>query len=193
MESHPNFYDYGHFSDHSQAQNGSVYEVWSVEDFHYEAGLDVSHFQPVSVFESENGSAESSFTTDFTSSQLTSHNAFGYTENNHSDLTWVPQEATEAYNWLPTSDASAVCTNFRQEINNGDRIAKSLKAVVIVPSPNVRPLQLISPSITFQQLSNEDVEPPVYAPQNGFKPLLDGESGEGPLYNHSLYVLPFLI
>jgi len=170
MENHPNFHDNGHFSNHSQAQNGSIYNGLIgdgvAEGLSFEEGLDDNHLQPLSLFEFENGSAQLSFTTDFISSQLSSHIAFGYAGNNYFNLTWLPQEATEAHNWLQTSNASAVHTNFRQEIHNGDR--------------------LISPSITIQPVGNEDVEPPVYAPQKSFAPLPDGASGESPLYNHSL-------
>jgi hypothetical protein len=153
-----------------------VAEGWSFEDSHYKAGLDVGYSQPVSVFESENGSAQSSFNTDFTSSQWSSHNAFGQAGNNHLDLAWVQQEATEAHNWLPTFDANAVYTNFSQEINNRDMITKSPRAALFVP-------------VTFQELGTERVDRQAYALQQGFEPLPDGESVENPRYNNSLYVL----
>jgi hypothetical protein len=200
MESHSNFHDYGHFSDHNQAQNGSVYdgligggvaEGWNFEDLHYEEGLDVSHFQPASVFESENSSAQSSFTTDFTSSQPSSHTVFSYVGDDHFNSTCVLHEAIESHNWLPTSDAFAVYTNFRQDINNGDKIAKSPRSTVFVPLHNGQSPQITSPSsITFQQPCNERMEPLVYAPQQSFEPQQDGESGENLLYNNSLYVPP---
>lgn len=199
MESHPNFHDYGRFSDHNLPQNGSacddlhngdVLDRWGLEDFHYEPGLDVNYFQPGLVSESENGIAQLSFTTDFASSQSSSQTAFVYAGNNHANSILVPHEATEAHNWLPTSDANAVYPNFRQEIDDSVSIPKSPRATALVPSYNVRPPQIISPSITFQPLCSEPVEPLVYAPQQGFEPLPDGESGENSLYNNSLYAPP---
>jgi hypothetical protein len=200
MESHPKFHDYGHFSNDNQAQNGSVYDRlhhggvskgWSFEDFHYQAGQNGSHFQPVSVFESENGSAQSSLITDFTSSQSSSHPAFGCGGSNHFNSTWVPHESTVTHNRLPTSDTIAVYTNPRQEIDNSNGTTKFPKATVFVPLYNVQPSQMISPSsIAFQQLCNERVEPPVYAPQQDFELLLDRENGENPLYINSPYVPP---
>jgi hypothetical protein len=200
MESHPNFQNYGHFSGHNQAQKVSIYdglpgddvaEGWRFEDHHYEAGMDDGHSQPVSVLESENGSAQSSFLADFTSSQSSSYTTLGYAGNSHLDLTWVQQQATEAYNWPPTSNVDVAYTNFGQEINNRDMTAKFPRAAMSVPSYNIRPPQIISSSpITFQQLDNERVEPSVYAPQQGFETFLDGESGENPRYENSLYVPP---
>jgi hypothetical protein len=199
MENHPTFHDYGHFSDHNQAQMGSIYdgllgddvaEGWSFEDPHYEAGLDDGHSQSVSVFESENGSAQSSFTADFISSQSSSHTALGYAGNSHLNLNWAQQKATEAYNWPPTFDADAVYTNFGQEINNKDMTAESPRATMSVPLYNTRPPQIISSSpITFQQLDKR-VEPSVYAPQQGFETFPGGESGENPRHENSLYVPP---
>lgn len=180
MESHSNFHYYSYLSDHNQVQNGSVYDGL-IGDSVAEAGLDVRYLQPVSVFETENGNPQSTFTSDFTSPQSSSHNTFGYTGNSSYDFTWVPQEATEAYNWLPTSDAIGM--------------AKSPRAAVLVPSCNIRPQQIISPSsITSQQLGREHMKPPVYGPRQGFVPLLDGESGGNPLSNNSLFVpsTPFL-
>lgn len=188
MESHPNLYDYGHFGDHTEAQNGLVYSGftsdngaggWDFESFRSEVSLDVSFSQPVSVFESENGSTQSSFSTDFTDSQSSSHTAFGDTENHHFDSTWIP-----------SSDAIAMSTNSYQEINNGDRITKSPRASVFVPLYH-QPPQMISPSsIISQQLGIGSVNPSVYTPQQGFEPLLGRESRENLLHNNSLYVLP---
>jgi hypothetical protein len=200
MESHPNFQGYGHFSDHNQAQKDSIYdgllgddvaEGWRFEYPHYKAGIDDGHSQPVSVLESENGSAQSSLLADFTSSQSSSHTTLGYAGNSHLDLTWVQQQATEAYNWPPTSDVDAAYNNFGQEINNMDMTAKSPRAAMSVPLHKIRPPQIISSSpITFQQLDNERVESSVYAPQQGFETFVDGESGENPCYENSLYVPP---
>jgi hypothetical protein len=181
MEGHPNFHDDDHFSDCNQHQIGSVYdglysgggaEGWSLEGFRYEGDLDVSHFQPVSVFEPENSSAQASFIAGFTSSQSSSHTAFGCARNNHSNSTWVLHEATEAQNWLPTSDAIAVDANFRQESNNVVGIANSPGATVFVPP------------------YKEPVKPPVHALQQNFEPMPDGEKGESLLYINSLYVPP---
>jgi hypothetical protein len=199
MESDPNFYGYGHFSDQSPSQKGSVYngssgggafEGWNFEEFRYEPGLDVDNFQPALGFESENGIAQSNSTTKFGSSQSSFCTALGNTGDNHSNSIWVPQEAPEAYNWLPNSDANAACTDFPQEISSGIRITKSPTATAYVPSYDVGPLQTISPlSITFQPLCNEQVKPPVYPPQQGFELLPGGERGENQLFNNSLYVL----
>ena len=95
-------------------------EGWSFDDCRYEAGLDISHFHPVSLFESENGSAQSSYATEFTISRSSSYTDFRYGENNYFDLTCAQQEATEMRNWLPISDTIAVYTHFRQEIHNAD-------------------------------------------------------------------------
>jgi hypothetical protein len=199
MENHPTFHDYGHFSDHNQAQMGSIYdgllgdnvaEGWSFEDPHYKAGLDDGHSQSVSIFESENSSAQSSFTADFISSQSSSHTALGYAGNSHLNLNWAQQKATEAYNWPPTSGADAVYTNFGQEINNKDMTAESPRATMSVPLYNTQPPQIISSPITFQQLDNERVEPSAYAPQQGFEIFPGGESGENPRHENSLYVPP---
>jgi hypothetical protein len=201
MENSSNFQDYSYLSDHSEHQKCSVYdklysdsiaESWNFEGFRYKAGLDVTYFQPDPVFESENGSAQSSFTpTDFAGSQSSSDTAFGFAGENYSNSNWVSQEATEAHNWLLTSDAIAVDTNFRRESNNGVGIAEFPKAPEFVPPYDVRPTQIVSPStIAFQQLCNEPVKPSVYTPQQGFEPLADGESGENPLYNNFLYVQP---
>jgi hypothetical protein len=198
MESHSNFHDYGHFSDHNHAQKGSVHdglggdgvaEGWNFEDLRYE-GLNVSHFQPASVFESENSSAQSSFTTDFTSSQLSSHTVVSDAGDDHFNSTWVLHEATESHNWLPTSDVFGVYTNFRQDINNSENIAESQRTTVFVPLHNDQSPQVTSPSIPFQQQCKESIEPLVYAPQQGFELQQDGESGENLLYNNFLYVLP---
>jgi len=199
MEGHPNFQDYGHFSDYNQTQKASIYngllsddvaEDWRFEDPHYEAGIDDDHSQPVSVLDSENGSAQSSFLSDFTTSQSSSHTTLSYARNSYLDLTWVQQQTTEAYNWPPTSNVDAAYTNFGQEINNRDITAKSPRAAMPVPSYNIRPLQITSSPITFQQLDNERVEASVYAPQQGFETFLDRESGENPRYMNSLYVAP---
>jgi hypothetical protein len=198
MESHPNFYDYGHFGDQNPSQKGSVYnglygggvfEGGNFEEFRYEPGLDVNNFQPVFAFESEDGIGQSNSTIDFGSSQSSSCTTFGNTGNGHSNSIWVLQEAPETYNWLPTSDANAACTEFPQEINNDIRITKSPTAISFVPSYNVGPQQTISPSsIAFQPLCNEQVKLPVYPPQQGFELLPDGERGENQLFNNSLYV-----
>jgi hypothetical protein len=90
MESHPNFNDHGHFSDHDPPQKSSAYDAsygrgvlegWGLGDFRYEAGLDVNHFQSCLVFESENGIAQLSFSMDFASS----HTTLGYTGNNYAN------------------------------------------------------------------------------------------------------------
>jgi hypothetical protein len=175
--------------------DGGVAGGWNFEDLRYEESLDVSHFQPVSLFKSENSSAQLSFATDFTSSQPSSHTVFGYAGNDHFDSTCVPHEATESHNWLPTSDAFSVYTSFRQDINNGDKIAKSPSTTVFVPLHNVQFPQINSPSsITFQQPCNDRMEPAVYTPQHGFEQQQDVESGENLLYNNFLYVppIPFL-
>jgi hypothetical protein len=200
MESHSNFHDYGHFGDHNQAKNGSVYdgltgggvaEDWNFEDLRYEEGLNVNHLQPASVFEPENSSAQLSFRTEFSSSQPSSHIVFNYAGNGHFNSTWVPHEETESHNWLPTSNAFAVDTNFRQDINNGDQIAKSPGTTVFVSLHNVQSPEITSPSsITFQLPCNERLEPLGYASQQGFGPQLDEESRENPLYNNFLYVPP---
>ena len=200
MESHTNFYDYGPFSDQNPPQKGSGYdnsydsgvlEGWNLEDYHYEPGLDVSQFQPVLEFESENGTVQLNSTTDIGSSRSGSHTAIGNAGNSHSNSIWVPQEASEAYNWLPNSDANAVYTKFCQEINNNVWIATSQRATAFLPSYNVQPPLMGSPSfITFQPLCNEQVKPPVCPPQQGFELLPDRESRENPLYSNSLYVPP---
>jgi hypothetical protein len=199
MESHSNFHDYGHFSDHNPAQNSSVYdgltggsvaEGWNFENLRYE-GPNISHFQPASVFEPENSSSQLSFSTEFSSSQSSSHAVFNCARNDRFNSTWVPHEETESRNWLPTSDAFALDTNFRQDINNGDQIAKSPGTTVFVSLHNVQSLEITSPSsITFQLPCNERLEPLGYASQQGFGPQLDEESGENPLYNNFLYVPP---
>jgi hypothetical protein len=200
MESHSNFHDYGHFSDHNQTQKGSAYnelnggsvaEGWNFEDLRYYEGLDASHFQPVPVFESENSSAQSSFMTDSTSSQLNSYTVFSYAGNDHFNATSVPHEATESHNWPPTFDASTVQTTFRQDISNSDKMAKSPETTVFMPLYNVQSPQITSPlSITFQQPCSERMEPLVYAPQDDFEQLQDGESGENLLHNNFPYVPP---
>jgi hypothetical protein len=204
MENGSSLQNYGHFSVHSQHQQGSLYddgpygsgvaEGWNFEGFPYKAGLDVTHFQPVSGFESEDDSAQSNFTpTEFTSSQSSSGTAFGYVGNKYSLSNWVPHEATEVHNWLPTPDAIAVDTTFRQESNNGDGIADSPRATEFVAPYDVRPPLLMSPStIAFQQLCDERVKPSIYASQQGFEPLPDRESRENPPHISSLYVPPTL-
>jgi hypothetical protein len=202
MESYSNFHDYGPFSDDNQAQKGSAYnglngggvaEGRNSEDLRYYEGLDVCHFQPAPVFESENSSAQSSFMTDFTSSQPSSYTVFSYAGNDHFDATSVPHDATESHNWLPTFDASIVHTNFRQDINNSDKIAKSPKATAFMPLYNVQSPQITSPlSITSQQPCSERTEPLVYTPQDDFEQQQDGESGENLLHNNFLYVPPTL-
>jgi hypothetical protein len=200
MESRPNFYDYGHFSDQSPSQKSSVYngssgggvfEGWNFEEFRYEPGLDVDNFQPALGFESENGIAQSNSTTDFDCSQSRFCTALGNTGDNHFNSIWVPQEAPEAYNWLPNSDANAACADFPQEIRSGIRITKSPTATAYVPLYDVGPPQTISPSsIPIQSLCNGKVKikPPVYPPQQGFELLPGGERGENQLFNNSLYV-----
>ena len=166
-------------------------EGWNFEDLRYYEGLDVSHFQPASVFESKNSSAQSSFMTDFTSSQPSSCTVFSYAGNDHFNATSVPHEATESHDWLLTFDASTIYTNFRQDINNSDKIAKSPKTTVFMPLYDVQSPQITSPlSITFQQPCSERMEPLVYAPQDDFEQQQDGESGENLLHNNFLYVPP---
>jgi hypothetical protein len=198
MESHPNFYDDGHFSDQNPSPKGSVYngsysggafEDWNFEEFRCEPGLDVNHFQPVLGFESENGIAQSNSSTDFRSSQSSSHTTFGTVGNNHSNSIWIPQEAPEAYSWLPTFNETAACTDFRQEINYGVRITKSPTATAFIPSHNVGPPQINSPSSpAVQPPCNEQVKLPGYPPQQGFELLPNEERGENHLFNNSTYV-----
>lgn len=146
MESHPDFNDYGPFSDHDPPQKCSAYdgpysrgvlEGWSFEDFPYDAGLDVNQFQSGLIFEPENGIAPLSFTMDFASSQFSSPTTSGYAGNSYANSTWVPYEVTEAHNELPTAGANIGYRDFRQEVNNGVSIAKSLRVTAFVLSYNV--------------------------------------------------------
>ena len=97
MESYPNFHGYGYFDQHNEHQiasdhdglyGGGRAEGCSFEGFCYEVGVDGSNFPPAPVCESENDSAQLSFTTDFAISQSSSHTAFGFAGNEFNS-TWV--------------------------------------------------------------------------------------------------------
>jgi hypothetical protein len=190
MEGYPGFHGYGYFGHHNEHQNASDHnglygsgaaEGSGFEGFCYEGGVDGSYLQPVPVCQSENGSAQMGFTTDFPISQSSSHTAFGFVASNESGSTWAPQEAIETHNWLSTSNVFVADANFRQGSNNGVGIAEPP-----VPPYSIQSPQIISPStVAFQPLHNENVKPPVFALMQDFEPLPDGESGESLLYTTS--------
>jgi hypothetical protein len=167
-------------SDDGGLFDGNIAKSWNSDEFGYDGGL-----QPILIFGSQNGIAQSSFT-GFTSSQSSSHNTFDSAGNDHSNSALVPHSVAGVQNWLPNSESTIAYPNFCQEISNGKEMAGPPRIMAFEPSCNSGPSPTIYPSsTTFQQPCNEHD-----ASQN-FKSL-DGEGRRDPIFSNSLYVQPTL-
>ncbi len=189
MESFPNFNDSDQFGNDNQPQINLIYhglyegrvpqDCIFENEFHLKLGSpNVNHSQPTLVSKPVSRSCQSSQITDFASSQSSSHVALADAEHDYPNSIWPGNEATETSDWFRASAVISASGNFRPEIQTSAFVLPHN----ICPPP--------ASAVTFHPLCKEHARDLVYAPQQGFEPLLTGGIGEDFYNSICLYVTP---
>jgi hypothetical protein len=172
--------------------NGDSVERWTSDKYHRTEPepLDMNHFQPTTISELEYGSVPSSFITDFTNSQSSSHMALSIAASDYPPVWTTPQsETTEIYGSLPTFGADTTHANSFQGTGCDIMAAQAPSDTPLMPLYIAQPLSGPLP-VMPEPMSNEHAEPLGYALHHGTEPFLAGEVAANPLNSTLPYVQP---